>query len=114
MQQIAEWLEKLGMSEYAERFAENGICRGAPPSDRSRPKGHRRSSRASADNAGGYRRPCWRTTGSAETSRCSGAKEWRELTSFWLELTRLKLTRSGIINANRVGAAECYLEGLLS
>jgi class 3 adenylate cyclase/tetratricopeptide (TPR) repeat protein len=25
MQQIAEWLEKLGMSEYAERFSENGI-----------------------------------------------------------------------------------------
>ena len=25
MQQIAEWLEKLGMSEYAQRFAENGI-----------------------------------------------------------------------------------------
>ena len=25
MQQIAEWLEKLGMSEYAERFVENGI-----------------------------------------------------------------------------------------
>ena len=24
-QQIAGWLEKLGMSEYAERFAENGI-----------------------------------------------------------------------------------------
>jgi hypothetical protein len=24
MQQIADWLEKLGMSEYAERFAENG------------------------------------------------------------------------------------------
>jgi SAM domain (Sterile alpha motif) len=23
MQQIADWLEKLGMSEYAERFAEN-------------------------------------------------------------------------------------------
>ena len=34
MQQIADWLEKLGMSEYAQRFAENGInvC-GAPPSD---------------------------------------------------------------------------------
>ena len=34
MQQIADWLEKLGMSEYAERFAENGInvcC--TPPSD---------------------------------------------------------------------------------
>jgi class 3 adenylate cyclase len=25
MQQIADWLEKLGMSEYAPRFAENGI-----------------------------------------------------------------------------------------
>ena len=25
MQQIADWLEKLGMSEYAERFNENGI-----------------------------------------------------------------------------------------
>ena len=25
MQQIAEWLKKLGMSEYAARFTENGI-----------------------------------------------------------------------------------------
>ena len=25
MQQIAEWLEKLGMSKYAQRFAENRI-----------------------------------------------------------------------------------------
>ena len=25
MQQIAEWLKKLGMSEYAQRFAENEI-----------------------------------------------------------------------------------------
>jgi hypothetical protein len=25
MQQIAEWLEELGMSEYAQRFAENRI-----------------------------------------------------------------------------------------
>src|SRR5215469_6392848 len=25
MQQIADWLEKLGMAEYAERFAENRI-----------------------------------------------------------------------------------------
>src|ERR1700751_6073992 len=25
MQQIADWLEKLSMSEYAQRFAENGI-----------------------------------------------------------------------------------------
>ena len=31
MQQIAEWLEKLGMSEYAERFAENGINIAALP-----------------------------------------------------------------------------------
>ena len=25
MQQVAEWLKQLGMSEYTERFAENGI-----------------------------------------------------------------------------------------
>ena len=25
MQKIADWLEKLGMSEYAQRFAENDI-----------------------------------------------------------------------------------------
>ena len=25
MQEIAEWLEELGMSEYAQRFAENRI-----------------------------------------------------------------------------------------
>jgi hypothetical protein len=25
MQQIADWLDKLGLSEYAQRFAENGI-----------------------------------------------------------------------------------------
>ena len=25
MQDLAHWLEKLGMSEYAQRFAENGI-----------------------------------------------------------------------------------------
>jgi SAM domain (Sterile alpha motif) len=25
MQQIADWLERLGLPEYAERFAENGI-----------------------------------------------------------------------------------------
>ena len=31
MQQIANWLEKLGMSEYAERFAENGIDVAALP-----------------------------------------------------------------------------------
>ena len=31
MQQIADWLEKLGISEYAERFAENGISIAALP-----------------------------------------------------------------------------------
>ena len=52
MQQIAEWLEKLGMSEYAQRFAENGIdCRGPPRSHRSGPQGHRRPARASPQNA---------------------------------------------------------------
>ena len=41
MQQIADWLEKLGMSEYAQRFAENGIDpQRSAPSDRSGPQGY--------------------------------------------------------------------------
>src|SRR6516165_10788568 len=31
MQDLAQWLEKLGMSEYAQRFAENGINVAALP-----------------------------------------------------------------------------------
>ena len=31
MQQIADWLKRLGMSEYAGRFAENGINVAALP-----------------------------------------------------------------------------------
>src|SRR5262245_31074901 len=31
MQQIVDWLEKLGMSEYAQRFTENGITVAALP-----------------------------------------------------------------------------------
>jgi hypothetical protein len=31
MHRIADWLEKLGMSEYAQRFAENGIEIAAVP-----------------------------------------------------------------------------------
>ena len=43
MQQIADWLEKLGMSEYAERFAENDIdFTILPRFDRSGPQKDRR------------------------------------------------------------------------
>ena len=31
MQQIADWLEKLGLGQYAQRFAENGINVAALP-----------------------------------------------------------------------------------
>jgi class 3 adenylate cyclase len=31
LQQIADWLEKLGLSDYADRFAENGINLAALP-----------------------------------------------------------------------------------
>jgi SAM domain (Sterile alpha motif) len=31
VQEIAEWLDKLGMSEYEQRFAENGINVAALP-----------------------------------------------------------------------------------
>ena len=31
MQQIGDWLQKLGLSEYAQRFVENGIGVAALP-----------------------------------------------------------------------------------
>ena len=31
MQEVADWLEKLGLGQYAERFAENGISIAALP-----------------------------------------------------------------------------------
>ena len=67
MQQIADWLEKLGMSEYAQRFAENGIDVSVLRylTDRDLEKigvllGHRRS--ATARGRGHHRfgdRPSW-------------------------------------------------------
>ena len=53
MQEIADWLKKLGMSEYAERFTENAIDFSVLPdlTDQDREKlgvllGHRRTSRS--------------------------------------------------------------------
>ena len=43
MQQIADWLKQLGMSEHAQRFIENNIDVSTPPSVRSRSPGHRRA-----------------------------------------------------------------------
>jgi hypothetical protein len=40
MQQIADWLEKLGMSEYAQCFAENDINFSILSDLTSRPKGN--------------------------------------------------------------------------
>ena len=62
MQQIADWLEKLGMSEYAQRFAENGISvavlRHLTDQDL---KDIGVLARSSAENASGDRRACRRS-----------------------------------------------------
>ena len=73
MQQIAEWLEKLGMSEYAQRFAENGIDFARPTRPhRSRPQGHRCPTRASPQTAAQDSRTKRGRERSAE-SRASGS-----------------------------------------
>src|SRR5579864_6529015 len=67
MQQIADWLEKLGLGQYAQRFAENGIDVGILPDlkdeDFDRLEvllGHRRKmQRAIAElNQAGIAEPC--------------------------------------------------------
>jgi len=71
----ADWLEKLGMSEYAQRFAENKIdVSVTAPSSRSRSQGHRRPARASAENTRGRQRPRRRDAGNNWTSRRFGAE----------------------------------------
>ena len=61
MQQIADWLKTLGMSEYAQRFAENGITVAALPhlSDQDLKDigvllGHRRIMLAAIGEVAGY------------------------------------------------------------
>ena len=53
MQQIADWLEKLGLGQYAQRFAENDInfARSSPDLTDQDLKETRRSPRSSASNA---------------------------------------------------------------
>jgi class 3 adenylate cyclase len=60
MQQIADWLEKLGMSEYAQRFAENKIdvwvlrhLTDQDLKDIGVPLGHRRKMLAAISDLGG-------------------------------------------------------------
>ncbi len=57
MQQIADWLESLGMSEYTQGFAENSIdisvLRDLTDQDPKRPK---RGTRGSPENAAGNHR----------------------------------------------------------
>ena len=57
MQEIADWLDKLGMSEYAQRFAENRIDLSVLPdlTDQDLEK-HRGRTRRSAENPARYRR----------------------------------------------------------
>jgi class 3 adenylate cyclase len=59
MQQIADWLERLGMSEYAERFAENDVDTSVLPhltdqdlKDIGVPLGHRRKMLAAIGELG--------------------------------------------------------------
>ena len=60
MQDLAHWLEELGMSEYAQRFDENeiGIAALRHLTDQDL-KDYWRPARASAGNAGGHR-GAWR------------------------------------------------------
>ena len=52
MRQIADWLEKLGLSEYAQRFAENGISLAALRHLTDQDLKDIGAARASADHAG--------------------------------------------------------------
>ena len=75
MQQIADWLEKLGMPEYGECFAENKIDHSVLPhlTDQ-RPQGHWRPAWASAEDAGGHPGASWRVASSIENRTHRGGE----------------------------------------
>src|SRR6201988_2737066 len=92
MQQIEDWLAKLGMSEYAQRFAENGI--GAPPFPHPTNKdlreggirpGHRRIMLAAIAELARPAAPVVQPVGGSEASPRDGA-ERRQVTVMFSDL----------------------------
>jgi class 3 adenylate cyclase len=91
MQQIAEWLEKLGMSEYAERFAENKIDVPVLPhltdqdlKDIGVALGHRRKILAAiAEHPGGVKAP---TPADLADEKDPGSAERRQVTVLFSDL----------------------------
>ena len=91
MQQIADWLEKLGMSEYADRFVENKIDISVLPhltdqdlKDIGIPLGHRRKILA-AINLGGSTQPIWEASKVTEP-KTQDAPERRFVTVLFSDL----------------------------
>jgi hypothetical protein len=62
MEQIADWLTKLGVAPHAQAFADNEIDFSVLPSDRYAPKGPRCLPRSSSDAAASHLR-LWRSLG---------------------------------------------------
>ena len=77
MQQIADWLEKLGMSEYAQRFAENGIDISALPHLTIRTSRNRRSAGASEEITRGHRELAGAARATPEPAAANGAEDPR-------------------------------------
>jgi class 3 adenylate cyclase len=95
MQQIADWLEKLGMSEYAQRFAENDIDFAILPdlTDQDLEKigvaslGHRRKLlRAIAELTGGQRNKTKPSTEAVATAAPQETAERRQVTVMFSDL----------------------------
>ena len=75
MQEIGDWLEKLGMPEYGECFAQNKIDLSVLPhlTDQDL-KEHWRPAWASAEDAGGHPGASWRVATSAENRTAPGRR----------------------------------------
>jgi ABC-type branched-subunit amino acid transport system substrate-binding protein len=92
IQQIAEWLEKLGMSEYTQRFAENGIDVSALPhltdqdlKDIGVLLGHRRKMLAAIGSLAG-KSPATHETAARIEAKWQDAAERRQVTVMFADL----------------------------
>jgi class 3 adenylate cyclase/predicted ATPase len=88
MQQVAEWLEKLGLGQYAQRFAENGISAAAlrhlteqDLKDIGVLLGHRRIILAAISELGGPAAPTASSEATIEPKAQNGAEHLRQAPS---------------------------------
>jgi class 3 adenylate cyclase len=103
MQDLAQWLEELGMSEYVQRFAENGIGVDALPhltdqdlKDIGVLLGHRRVMLAAINELGGESSVAKKAAAKEEEPKAKDSAERRQVTVMFSDLVGSTALSAGL------------------